>query len=65
MRYSSQLEWRLAAQWAGYRWYGEFDRLSADEQSDVIATYRAHHQIAAVLDYEQAKEMKRKNARKK
>jgi elongation factor P hydroxylase len=64
VKYSSQLEWRLAAQWAGYRWYGEFDRLDADQQSDVIATYRAFHQISAVLDYDHEREMKRKQRRK-
>jgi elongation factor P hydroxylase len=64
VKHSAQLEWRLAAQWAGYRWYGEFDRLDADQQSDVIATHRAFHQISAVLDYDHEREMKRKQRRK-
>lgn len=57
--YSTELEWRLAAQWAGYK-FGEFQALDGDEQSDIIATYRANFQASAVVSYEQAQEMKRR-----
>jgi elongation factor P hydroxylase len=64
VRYSAQLEWRLAAQWAGYRFYGEFDQLDGEQQSDIVAAYRAFHQISAVLDYEAEREMKRKTKKR-
>jgi len=58
--YSVQLEWRLAAQWAGYR-YEDFAELDGELQSGHVAAYRASNMIRAVLDQDQANEMKRKN----
>lgn len=47
--YTPLLEWRLAAQWANYTWEG-FEALDGEHQSAVVATYRAYHQIEAVLN---------------
>ena len=57
--YSVQLEWRLAAQWAGYT-YEAFEALDGDLQSGHVAAYRASNQIRAVIDEDQARETKRK-----
>lgn len=56
--YSPLLEWRLAARWAGYT-FEQFTELEGDEQSMIVASYRANNQIEAVLSAEQVKEMKR------
>lgn len=56
--YSHMLEWRFAAQWAGYC-YTDFEKLDGDEQSRVVATYRSHLQIEATLAREQGREAQR------
>ncbi len=46
------LEWFLAARWAGIdglQWFGEFDRLDGDDMAFLVAAYRTHMQIEAVL----------------
>lgn len=57
--FSSALEWRLAAQWAGYK-YEKFIELEGDLQSAHVAAYRSYHQIEAVLSEAAAKEMARR-----
>jgi hypothetical protein len=49
--YAPELEWRLAARWAGYK-MEEFQALDGADQSDVVAAYRAQNQIDAVLAWE-------------
>lgn len=53
--FSTALEWRLAAQWAGYR-YEDFVELEGDLQSAHVAAYRSYQQIEAVLAEAAAKE---------
>jgi hypothetical protein len=62
--YSSILEWELAAQWWGYK-PEEFEELDGEIQSARVATYRAQNTISSVVAYEQAKEMKRKQPKRK
>lgn len=54
IKYSFALEWRLAAQWAGYQFEG-FTSLDTDQQAQHIAAYRCSQQIQAVLSHEQAR----------
>lgn len=51
VRYEMILEWFLAARWAGISWFGEFDTLDGDDMAFIVAAYRAHHQIEAVVQY--------------
>ena len=46
--YSEEFEWREAAHWAHYTW-DAFEALDGLEQSAVIAHYRGHHQLNAVI----------------
>lgn len=62
--FSAQLEWRLAARWAGYRWT-EFEQIDVDEQAACIAAYRTENQMRAVEAYEQEREMKRSRRKRK
>lgn len=62
--YSKELEWRLAAKWAGYT-YEDFCKLDGERQSDHIAAYRSSNQIEAVLATEQAKRNKKQSGRQK
>jgi hypothetical protein len=61
--YSQQLEWDLAAIWAGYRPDdknpGGFYTLEGEEQSRIVAMYETHLQIEGVIAAEQADEMRR------
>lgn len=57
IKYSFALEWRLAAQWAGYR-YEDFIELPTDHQAQHIAAYRCDQQIRAVVAHEQARAAK-------
>jgi hypothetical protein len=54
------LEWIMAAIWANYK-PTEFFELDGELQSMVVAAYRVHSQIEAVVADEQTKEMKKKN----
>lgn len=56
-------EWRLAAQWAGYR-YEDFELLDGDHQSAHVAAYRDAMMMRAVLD-DAAMKQSTKNAKKK
>jgi hypothetical protein len=56
--YSREFEWREAAHWAGYLWE-EFCELDGDDQAAIIAHYRAHLQLEAVL----AQDQERRNRR--
>ncbi len=58
IRYSSELERRLAAQWAHYQIH-EFLEMDGDVQADVIATFRSSNQIEGVLANEQSKKSKK------
>ena len=53
--YAGPLEWRFAAQWAGYR-YEDFERLPGERQSAHVAAFRAHQQIEGVLVTEQMRQ---------
>lgn len=55
------LDYALAAQWWGYRWE-EFQELSTDDQSFLIAVYRSQRQIDAVMAYEQYSKRKKAEA---
>ena len=57
VEYSVELEWRLAARWAGYR-FDEFQILDGEEQSENVAAYRIAMRIEAVLNMEQARAAK-------
>lgn len=57
VRYSMELERRLAAQWGHYQIH-KFLEMDGDIQADIIATYRAANQIEGVLAFEQAKKNK-------
>jgi len=59
--YSPELEWILASQWAHYR-YEEFEQLSGQRQSALVAAYRAEQQMKAVLAEHSDREMKRRQA---
>lgn len=62
--YTKELEWTLAAVWANYKPdESDFFAMDGEIQSRVIAAYRTHNQIEAVISYEQVKEARR-NARK-
>ena len=56
MSYSLEFEMREAARFLHYRWQ-EFLELDGEEQSEIVAHYRAHGQIEGVM----AKEMKDRN----
>jgi hypothetical protein len=45
------LEWFLAARWAGLGWFDEFDQLDGEDMAFVVAAYRTHMQIEAVVAY--------------
>jgi hypothetical protein len=49
---------RLAAHWDGYKW-NAFISLDGDEQSEIIATYRAYNQMEAVIANELARKSRR------
>lgn len=51
VRYSLTLEWFLAARWAGLSWFDEFDHLDGEDMAFVVAAYRTHAQIEAVVSY--------------
>lgn len=53
--FAPELEWLLAAQWWGCR-PNEFFELEGEVQSEMVATYRVHEQMRAVLASEQARE---------
>lgn len=57
--FSSALEWRLAAKWAGYT-YEAFIELEGDLQSAHVAAYRSVSQFEAVLAEDAAKEAARR-----
>lgn len=58
--YSGELEWRLAARRAGYRWH-DFRELEGEMQSDIVAAYRTEQQIEAVIASEAAHETRSKS----
>lgn len=51
VRYHIILEWFLAARWAGLSWFDEFDQLDGEDMAFVVAAYRTHMQIEAVVNY--------------
>lgn len=65
MSYAPELEWRLAARWAGYKYFEEFTVLDGEEQSAIVASYRIDAYLAAVLTQEQVRESKRKQPKRK
>ncbi len=61
IKYSFALEWRLGAQWAGYK-FEDFVELPTDQQAQHVAAYRCSQQIQAVVSHEQAKASKARSA---
>lgn len=59
IKYSLVLEWFLAARWAGLNWFDEFDQLDGEDMAFVVAAYRTHMQIEAVVTYFAQKRGKR------
>jgi hypothetical protein len=57
--YAPELEWRLAARWAGYR-YEDFALLDGEEQSDTVAAYRVNGHIEALMAQEQSRRARRR-----
>lgn len=53
------LEQIFVAHWANYRWR-DFQKLDGDFQAELVAAFRAHNQIEAVMAHEQNKKMKRR-----
>jgi len=49
--YNLILEWFLAARWAGIHWFDDFDQLDSEDMAFVVAAYRTHQQIEAVVSY--------------
>jgi len=45
------LEWFLAARWANLTWFDDFDQLDGEDMAFVVAAYRTHQQIEAVVSY--------------
>jgi uncharacterized protein (DUF1015 family) len=62
--YSGELEWREAARFALCRWT-DFCRLDGEEQSGIVAHFRVHNQLEAVIAHEQARERRLKGRRGK
>lgn len=60
--YGGEFEWREAARFALVTW-DQFETLDGEEQSAIVAHYRGHHQLEAVISQEQAREMKRRSRR--
>lgn len=60
LTYTTELEWRLAAHWAGFRRYRSFAALPVDEQNEIVATYRAALRIQAVTEHEAMREARDK-----
>lgn len=58
LRYAAEMEWRLAAQWAHYR-YEDWQMLDGELQSAHVAAYRVAKQAEAVLAHEGAREQAR------
>lgn len=54
------LEWFLAARWAGLNWFDEFSDLDGDDMAFVVAAYRTHMQVEAVVNYFAYKQRKSK-----
>lgn len=55
LQHAPHLEWILAAQWAGYRFFHEWQDLTGDEQALLIAAWREQQQIQAVLAWQQSR----------
>lgn len=62
--YGSEFEWREAARWSLHTWE-VFELLDGEEQSAIVAQYRVHHQLEAVIAHEQAREQRRQSTRGK
>ena len=60
--YSAELETILAAVWAHYQ-QEAFERLPGEEQSRIVAAYRTQARADAVVAQENAREMRRDQAR--
>ena len=62
-RYSPLFEALEAARWRGLS-DAEYDALAVDEKARVLAHYRVHTHLRAVVEWEQAKELRRSRGRK-
>lgn len=63
IRYSAVFEWLEAAHWDGYT-KEAFEDLNGERQSLIVAHYRTHMQIEAVLAQEQARKARPKRSPK-
>ncbi len=61
-RFSPTYSWERARLWEGSYSREEFEELSGEEQSRIIALYLIDQQIQAVLDLEHSKEMRRQQS---
>jgi hypothetical protein len=61
--YNPEFEWREAARWARYTWE-EFAALDGEAQSAVIAHYRGHMQLEAVMTQDQVKKQRQQGRRR-
>jgi hypothetical protein len=59
VRYHIMLEWFLAARWAGLGWFDDFDQLDGEDMAFIVAAYRTHQQIEAVVAFDAHKRRKR------
>lgn len=60
--FGSEFEWREAARFALVTW-DQFKELDGEEQSAIVAHFRTHNQVEAVIAQAQTKEAKRRNHR--
>lgn len=63
MAYSSELEWRLCAAWANYR-FDDWLELDVDQMVAHLAAYRTHNQIEGVLAMDRARKMNSRSGKK-
>lgn len=54
LQYGAELEWRLAARWAHYR-YEDFVELTGEQQAAHVAAYRIQHYGEAVVAHDRAR----------
>lgn len=58
MAFSGYYEWCEAARWAGYT-REAFAQLTGQDQASIVAQFRVHHQMEAVLAKVQADKLER------
>lgn len=59
LQYAITFEWMEAAHWAQLDWFTEFNDLDGDDMALIVAHYRCHHQIDAVLAWDASKKQRK------